>query len=158
MLAEFQQALADLTASPSLCLEARADPAVLRDRYDLTDREWQRIVGIVRDPGMECALVVYRANRLAPLAMNVPDLCRALGPRLRDIVDAFWLANPETNVHFFVETERFCRFVQALVERGEPFPAHVITALVRDSARIAAALAESHTEDQPPIRYVPSGV
>ena len=75
MLAEFQQALADLTASPELCIQVRRDPAVLNQRYILTERERDRLVGIVRHPGMACACTVYRANRLAPLAMNIPQTC-----------------------------------------------------------------------------------
>jgi len=37
MLAQFQQALAELTASPERCRTARRDPAVLGRWYDLTD-------------------------------------------------------------------------------------------------------------------------
>jgi len=37
MLADFQQALADLTASPELCIRERIDPDVLREKYRLTD-------------------------------------------------------------------------------------------------------------------------
>ena len=39
MLIEFQQALADLTASPELCISVRRDPALLHQRYELTQRE-----------------------------------------------------------------------------------------------------------------------
>ena len=42
MLAEFQQALADLTASPDLCNRVRQDFEVLRRNYDLSEREWRR--------------------------------------------------------------------------------------------------------------------
>jgi len=65
MLVEFQQALADLTASPELCVRVRRDPSILHRNYELTEREWRRLVGIVRHPGMACACMVYRANRLA---------------------------------------------------------------------------------------------
>jgi len=70
MLVEFQQALADLTASPDLCIQFRREPAILHQRYELTEREWRRLVGIVQHPGMACACIVYRANRLAPLALT----------------------------------------------------------------------------------------
>src|SRR5947207_6962139 len=98
MLADFQQALADLTASPELCIRVRQDPTVLRQKYELTEREWRRLTGIVKHPGMECNCIVYRANRLAPLALNMPQTCKALGKDLREIVSEYWMSAPETNV------------------------------------------------------------
>jgi hypothetical protein len=146
MLADFQQALADLTASPELCIEVRNDPAVLHARYDLTEREAARLAGIVGHPGMECACMVYRANRLAPLALNIPDTCRALGQDLRDILSEYWAEAPESNVHFYVETDRFCRFLEARIAEGRAFPPAVAAALARESALVAAALEESRIE------------
>src|ERR1700674_3809372 len=52
VLLEFQQALADLVASPDLCRQARADPHVLQRRYDLSAREHQRLVDMINQPGM----------------------------------------------------------------------------------------------------------
>ena len=98
---------------------------------------------------MECACIVYRANRLAPLAMNVPETCKALGSSLRTVVDAFWAAYPETNVHFFIETDRFCRFLQARIASGLLVAPEVMHALEGESAAVAAALAESYTEGKP---------
>lgn len=146
MLVEFQQALADLTASPELCNEARQEPAMLRRRYALSEREWQRLVGIVQHPGMECACIVYRANRLAPLALNLPQTCRALGPRLRDVASDYWRTYPEGNVHFFVEADRFCRYLQARLVADDSLPAAVPAVLADEAAAVAAALIESHTE------------
>ena len=146
MLADFQQALADLTASPDFCRRVRQDPAILHQTYQLTDREWRRLTAIVNHRGMECACILYRANRLAPLAMNVPLTCRALGSALRDIVSEFWTEYPETNVHFYIETDRFCRFLQAKVAEGRRFSPEVIRLLAQESAIITAALEESYTE------------
>jgi len=117
MLVEFQQALADLTASPELCVRVRRDPSILHRNYELTEREWRRLVGIVRHPGMACACMVYRANRLAPLALNIPQTCRALGEELRAVVSEYWETFPEGNVHFFIEADRFCRFLKVSSRR-----------------------------------------
>jgi hypothetical protein len=146
MLADFQQALADLTASPELCIRARFDPPLLREKYQLTEREWARLVAIVQHKGMECACIVYRANRLAPLALNIPRTCKALGADLRTVVSEFWTAFPETNVHFFVETDRFCRFLKAKLAEGQTFVTDVSSILAEESAIVAAALQESYTE------------
>jgi hypothetical protein len=146
MLSEFQQALADLTASPELCIRARQDASMLRERYELTDREWSRLAGIVNHKGMECACIVYRANSLAPLALNIPRTCKALGHNLRAVVSEFWMAVPETNVHFFIETERFCRFLETKLAGGCDLPPEVATILAEESAIVRAGLEESYTE------------
>jgi hypothetical protein len=149
MLVEFQQALADLTASPELCIQVRRDPAVLNQRYILTERERHRLVGIVRHPGMACACTVYRANRLAPLAMNIPQTCKALGKQLRAVVSEYWAMFPEGNVHFFIETDRFCRFLRQKLRESGSLPAEVELVLAREAATIADALRESQTEAAP---------
>ena len=71
MLIAFQQALAEITASPALCLAVRRDPAVLEQRYRLTPRERSQVIGVANHPSMECTCSLYRANRLAPLARNL---------------------------------------------------------------------------------------
>ena len=149
MLVEFQQALADLTASPELCVRVRRDPSILHRNYELTEREWRRLVGIVRHPGMECACMVYRANRLAPLALNIPQTCRALGEELRAVVSEYWETFPEGNVHFFIEADRFCRFLKVKLAAGCSLPAEVAPELERESAIVADALRESRTEATP---------
>lgn len=146
MLAEFQQALVDLTASPLLSSRARQDPAFLRQRYQLTDREFRRLTGIVDAPGMEGACMVYRANRLAPLAINARETCRGLGPFLRAFVEEFWTAYPEANVHFLAEADRFCRFMESKITQGAVISKQAEEALASESAAVAAALAESHLE------------
>ena len=95
---------------------------------------------------MECACIVYRANRLAPLAMNAGETCKALGPELRGVVEDFWAEYPETNVHFFVETGRFLEFLQARIAAGALFSAEVVRAVTRDADRVASAIVESYTE------------
>lgn len=113
MLAEFQKALADLTASPELCRSVRRDPEVLRPQYDLTDLEWRRLAGIAASKGMEANCMLYRANRLAPVALNLPETCEAIRDDLNDLISAFWEAEPTTDVNFLVEADRFCRYLDA---------------------------------------------
>ena len=112
MLVEFQRALADLTASPELCRRVRKDSEVLNLDYDLTAKEWRRLVAVVMSDGMRANCILYRANRLAPIALNLPRTCSALGDDLNRIVSAYWDSEPITDVHFLVETDRFCRFLR----------------------------------------------
>lgn len=146
MLADFQQALADLTASPELCKAVRADAALPLSRYTLTDRELQRLLGIAHHPGMACACTVYRMNRLAPLAMNLRSTLRAFGPALRPLVSAYWQDHPRGHAHFFLESDRFCRWLRLRIEAGERVPPDVLTLLQRDAAAVRAALEASCTE------------
>lgn len=146
MLIEFQQAFADLVASPELCISVRSDPGVLRERYQLSDLEWRQLVGIVNDPGMECNCMLYRANRLAPLALNLPELVKALGDDLRPTLDQYWSAYSNTDVHFLVESHRFCEFVRDLLGSGHIFQNDIHDALEREAAALALRLEASYTE------------
>ena len=150
MLVDFQQALADLTASPELCNAVRRDSAELSRRYELTERELRRLSAIVGHHGMQCACIVYRANRLAPLALNLPELCKALGSKaMRETMSEYWALYPEANVHFYVEADRFCGYLKGLLDQGRTLGPQVEAALARESAVVAVALKESHTEAPP---------
>ena len=141
MLVDFQMALADLTASPALCRAVRATPGILRERYDLTDKEWRRLAGIAASKGMEANCMLYRANRLAPVALNLPDTCTALGDDLNPLISAYWDSEPTTNVHFLIEADRFCRFL-----RDQPgLPPDALAHLEREHGVVMAKLAVSQT-------------
>jgi len=140
-LVQFQTALTDLTASPALCRVVRRAPATLRDHYDLTDKEWRQLVAVVSSDGMEANCMLYRANRLAPLALNLPRTTEALGDDLKALVSAYWESTPRTDVNFLVETDLFCRFV-----RRQPGVSDEALAALADEhrtvmARLAAARA-----------------
>jgi hypothetical protein len=118
MLIDFQQAFADLVASPDLCRKVRFDPDLLRERYRLSNRERERLVGLANHPGMALNCMLYRANRLAPLAMNLGGLCRALGSRLGPLLTEYTALYPNTNVHFYLECDRFCSFIEDKLSNG----------------------------------------
>jgi hypothetical protein len=147
MLVEFQRALADLTASPELCREVRREPAILRQRYQLTEREWRRLTAIAGSRGMEANCVLYRANRLAPIALNLPDTCKALGETLTQHVSAYWDSEPITDVHFLVEADRFGQYLR----RQPGLDPAVASALEREHGLVAGKLAfsSSHTGTSP---------
>jgi|SoiMethySBSTD1v2_1073268.scaffolds.fasta_scaffold100797_3 hypothetical protein len=136
-LAAFQTALADLTASPALCRQVRTKPETLRERYDLTAKEWRRLGGIATSKGSEANCMLSRANRLAPIALNRPETCTALGDDLNRLLSAYWDSEPITNVHFLIEAERFCRFLRAL----PALPSVARPSLEQAHALVAAQLA-----------------
>ncbi|WP_077033323.1 hypothetical protein [Pelomonas sp. KK5] len=128
MLSDFQQAMADIVASPAWCNAVREDEAVLSGRYVLDERERRRLVALARHSGMQAACSVYRMNRITPLAINLRATLHALGERLPGLVTLYWQAQPRGHTHFYIEADRFCRW---LGERPEG----------RDDARVAVALA-----------------
>ena len=157
MLADFQRALADLTASPALCRAVRREPEALRVRYSLTDKEWRRLVGIAGSHGMEANCMLYRANRLAPVALNLPETCEAIRDDLTRFISAYWESEPTTNVHFLIETDRFCRFLQ----RQPDLPDHVRAVLAREHALVVARLAASRSGGRRrarALKKVPAGL
>jgi hypothetical protein len=147
MLVAFQTALADMTASPELTRQVRREPETLRARYDLTDREWRRLVGVARSKGMQANCMLYRANRLIPAVLNMPDLCQALGDDLAGLLSEYWESEPVTDVHFIVEADRFCRFLQA----RDGLADEVRAILAREHAVVAAKLAASRLMARPPL-------
>ena len=145
MLVEFQQAFADLVSSPGLCREVRARPELLLERYRLNAREHGQLLGVVNHRGMECSCMLYRANRLAPLALNLPKVCKALGEVLRDVLSDYWAAYPQTDVHFIVESYRFCEFLRREIDRGRAAPEGVGEALDDELPLLAMRLSASYT-------------
>jgi hypothetical protein len=138
MLADFQQALADLVASPARCQAVRDGDGSMLQGYQLTDRERTRLVGMARQPAMAANCMVYRSNRLTPLVLNLADTCSALGPRLREVLDDYWDDNPTDNfVHFLIETDRFVCYLESIVDTlGE----EAVDALRRESAVVRERL------------------
>jgi hypothetical protein len=146
MLADFQQALSDITASPALCRALRADSELLGKRYRLTERETARLRAIAGHPGMTAACTVYRMNRLAPLAMNLRGTLRALGPALRRTIDAYWVDHPRGHAHFYIESCRFADWLAQAIAAGLSVPATVAGELARETAFVRGALVASRTE------------
>ena len=145
MLADFQQALADLVASPELCRRVIADAAELRARYDLSGREFERLVKMVNHKAMALNCMLYRANRLAPLALNLHEFCTLLGSRLGPLLSEYSVIYPHTNVHFYLECDRFCQFILQKVNNGFELEPRIRAALEEEHARIKLGLVASYT-------------
>ena len=117
-LPEFQRALTDFVASPERCREALTDPGRLTEVYDLNQQEVKRLLHSARQPGMKVCWALHRANRLGPIHASLPLTCRALGPRLRREVDAYWSAALPEDLQFKSEAERFASFLRKRLRDG----------------------------------------
>jgi hypothetical protein len=145
MLLEFQQALADLVASPEFCRQVRAEPGLLQQRYELSPREYQRLVGMVNQAGMALNCMLYRANRLAPLALNLYGFCRALGPHLGPLLTEYTGLYPNTTVHFYLECDRFCTFIESKLSEGYPLLDEALSLFVDECLRVRLNLRATQT-------------
>lgn len=134
-LVAFQTMLARMTAEPAFAAAVRSDAALLGRDAALMPVERERLVDIARSRGMEANCMLYRANRLAPLALNCPDTLEQLGGSLDERLSAFWATEAETHVNFLIETDRFCRWLAACGDPPE--------ALAREHALVTARLAET---------------
>ena len=145
MREQFQKAFSELTASSDLVRRVRAEPDILRELYDLTDLEWRRLAAIVSQPGMECNCILYRANRLAPIVINLPALCKELGKDLRALLSEYWVENAQLSDNFWVESYDFCEFVRGKVATGV-VAENVLTALEREQLVVLGYLTQIYPE------------
>ncbi|HEX6123811.1 MAG TPA: hypothetical protein VFZ23_00415 [Pyrinomonadaceae bacterium] len=147
MLEHFQQAFADLIASPELVIRVRDNPEIIRANYEVSDVEFHRLISIVNHPGMECNCMLYRANRLVPIAMNLPKLCQALGDDLNSLLSDYWSEFKRTDVHFLLESDRFLQFVFDKLERGSRVRERVGDVLEQEAAALRARIANSYSTE-----------
>lgn len=145
MLADFQQAMADIVASPQLCKVVQRTPETLWRRYTLSTLEHRRLVEMACNQGMKGNCALYRVNRFAPIALHLPELCRGLGEALRSLVEEYWAAYPRTDVNALIECERFCRFLVAKEGKGWAMPPEVRSGFEQEHGEVQMKLARNCT-------------
>jgi hypothetical protein len=145
MREQFQKALSELTASPELVKRVRKNPNILREQYDLTGLEWHRLNAMAKQSGMECNCVLYRANRLAPIVINLPEFCKAVERDLRSIMSEYWGKYPQIGANFWIEANDFCEFIKEKAANGEVSET-VLPILEREQSAVVAQLAQIYPE------------
>lgn len=93
-LAGFQRAMRDIAASPALGAAVLRDPAGSLAAYPLSEREVRRLADAAGQRGMRVNRMLYRSNRMSPVASQLRHTCIALGGRLREVADGFWAESP----------------------------------------------------------------
>jgi hypothetical protein len=117
----------------------------LRRHYDLSPREYERLVAMINHKGMALNCMLYRANRLSPLALNLPETCHALGPRLGPLLSEYAERYPHTNVHFYLECDRFCGFIEDKLSEGYDLEAEALAVFRAEQANVKLNLAATRT-------------
>jgi hypothetical protein len=87
------------------------------------------------------------------VALNLPDTCEAIRDDLNRLISAYWESEPTTDVHFLVETDRFCRFLKSQSDLTKEARA----VLDREHALVEAKLNASRDMARPNL-FKPSNV
>lgn len=118
-LLAFQRAIVDLTLAPGRVRRLLQGGERELDRYDLTERERQRVLYAIRQPGMALNCTIARGNRFEAVAELFPMTCTLLKPVLRGLLDELWEDAPPTSYQFAGEEEAFMGMVRRKIESGE---------------------------------------
>ncbi len=118
-LQAFQQAIVELTLSPRRIRKLLQGDMQVLEKYDLTERERQRVLHAIRQPGMSLNCTIARGNRFESVAELFPMTCVLLKPVLRDLLDELWEDAPPTNYQFTGEEEAFSGMVRRKIASGE---------------------------------------
>ncbi|HEX6040443.1 hypothetical protein [Longimicrobium sp.] len=118
-LLAFQRAMADLAASPALRARVRDDAESALAPYTLTDLERRRLASAAGQPGMRVNGMLYRSNRLGPIAAQLPYSFVLIGPALRGLMDAYWERHPGFERNAPLEVRRFADFLRERMEAGD---------------------------------------
>lgn len=117
-LRAFEHALSDLVASPTSCLAVRAGGDDFFRRFDLSEREKNRLMEVVWQKGMSVSCSIYRSNRITPLYTMLNFSCLLLADRLKAEVDEYWASSDSPDLQFKPEIERFGRFLKRRMAAG----------------------------------------
>ena len=118
-LGTFQRAVVELTLAPRKARALRdGDESALAD-YSLTGRERDRILDIVRQPGMSVNCSLARGNRFEVIAETFPMTCVLLEPVLRELLDELWEDYLPANYQLTGEETAFAAIVRRKTAAGE---------------------------------------
>jgi hypothetical protein len=117
-LKSFQLALADIIASPRTGKAYLNDPALLDQKYTLTETERNRLLYMLQQKGMRINYMLYQTNRMTPLSIFMPYTLKILRPQLLAIVQEFWVTYPKTPFQFKEELGLFSSFLKTKISQG----------------------------------------
>jgi hypothetical protein len=115
----FQQAVVDLTLAPKSFRALRRGESALLNRYDLDQRERNRLVEISSQPGMAMNCSLARGNRLELIVSAYPKTCTLLKPLLPRLLDELWDSHKPDNYQLFGEETAFAEFIGDKIRQGE---------------------------------------
>jgi len=118
-LAMFQRAVVELTLAPLKARALRDGDADVLVGYELTERERERLVGIVGQAGISVSCSLSRGNRFEVIFQTFPMTCVVLKPVLRELVDEIWETTQPTNYQLVGEETAFVELLKRRLAAGE---------------------------------------
>lgn len=115
----FQQVMVKLTLAPNRVRQLLRGDLSLLETLDLTELERQRILAIIRQPGMSLNCTIARGNRFEAIGELFPMTCVVLEPVLGELLDELWEHVFPTNYQFAGEEEAFVGIVSQKMASGE---------------------------------------
>ncbi|MGH9664228.1 MAG: hypothetical protein ACRD9L_07380 [Bryobacteraceae bacterium] len=117
-LKTFQRVLVDLTLSPARARALRVDGADALEGLDLTPLERERLLDIVRQPGISVHCSLSRGNRFEVIAEVFPMTCVLLEPILGELLDEVWQTSRPENYQLSGEEAVFAGIVGRKLAAG----------------------------------------
>ena len=96
----------------------RGDAGVLAE-FDLTARERERLIAVVRQAGMSVNCSLSRGNRFEVIAETFPMTCVLLEPVLRQLLDELWAEWRPANYQLTGEEAAFAAILARKLAAGE---------------------------------------
>jgi hypothetical protein len=115
----FQQVIVDLTLAPKTIRRLLGGDLSPLDSYDLTEPECQRVLDVIRQPGMSVNCSIARGNRFEAIGELFPMTCVLLEPILRELLDELWEDFRPTNYQFAGEEDAFTSIVLRKMAAGD---------------------------------------
>lgn len=110
-LKEFQRVLVDLTLNPSVARSIKQEGGSALKEYDLSQLECDRVLNIVRQPGISVHCSLSRGNRFEEIAAVFPMTCVLLEPVLGAVLDELWRSSRPQNYQLSGEEAAFAALV-----------------------------------------------
>ncbi len=117
----FQQALADLVASPEMRALACQDPDAAFARYQLNSKDRRRLEALAHDRrGMGAGNLIHNSFRLGLVAETLPKTLNLLGPaRSEPLLKKYWHTTPPKDFRYSNEAFRFADHLRLQQDEGE---------------------------------------
>lgn len=117
-LRSFQLALADIISNPRASSRYPENPALLDERYELTEKEKERLISMIGQKGMRANYMLYQVNRMTPLSMFMGYTLKILRPQLMAVMNGFWEQYPRTSFQFRDELAFFTAYLKREMDAG----------------------------------------
>lgn len=110
MSQQFQHALM-LLLKPTYASALLSSASDFRLKYDLTEKETNRLQFMLSQRGMGMNCLIYRVGRLNSIVCRLPFTVELLGNEVNPVFDAYLESYPDVVLEFDAEAQQFADFL-----------------------------------------------